>query len=282
MKTNSAHLRWACTLLAVLLLAATLSACNGTEETSEETARSASAPTQKPAPPQTSEPTQTPEPTEAPAPTETAEPTQTLEPTQTPEPVPESGRMSLDEYAAFCADFDSGETTEEEGEITYGEFSDGLAVLIGLLESVNPPQEVSEWHEALLTNQRELKSAIDEYTGSKEDPIDIERFFALIVSYHEGLSETLRAMDPALRDWLVAAGCIDEEMAAAASAWLDESIEADEDGEEIVRQELVVGTGVEVPVDEASETDHFFFRAEEGKTYLIETVWEGTDILYFA
>ena len=112
-------------------------------------------------------------------------------------------------------------------------------------------------------------------TDRRDDPIDIERFFALIVSYHEGLSETLRAMDPALRDWLVAAGCIDEEMAAAASSWLDESIEADEDGEEIVRQELVVGTGVEVPVDEASETDHFFFRAEEGKTYLIETVWEG-------
>ena len=122
--------------------------------------------------------------------------------------------MTLDEYAAYCAELDSGETTEEEGEITYGEFSNTLNVMIGLLEPVNPPQELSDWHLALLTNQRELKAEIDAYPGSKNDPIDIERFFSLLMSYHEGLSETVRAMDPALRDWLVAARCIDEEMAS--------------------------------------------------------------------
>ena len=87
-------------------------------------------------------------------------------------PAPESSRMSLDEYAAFCAELEAGETTEEEGEITYGEFSAGLQLYIGLLESVNPPEEVSDWHNTLLTSQRELKAAIDEYPGSKDDPID--------------------------------------------------------------------------------------------------------------
>lgn len=122
--------------------------------------------------------------------------------------------MSRDEYAAFCAEVDSGETTGEEGEITYGEFSEGLAVLIGFLESVSPPAEVNAWHQALLTNQTELKAEIDAYTGPKTDPIDIEEFFSLLMSYHESLGETVRTMDPAIRDWLVAARCMDAEMAS--------------------------------------------------------------------
>jgi len=273
MKTNSAHLRWACILLVVLLLVAALSACNGTEENSEETARSASAPTQTPAPTQASDPTQTPEPTDTPAPTPTSEPT------HTPAPAPESSRMTLEEYAAFCAEFDSGESTEE-GEITYGEFSDGLGVLIGLLESVNPPQEVSDWHQALLASQRELKAAIDEYPGSKDDPIDLERFFTLIMAYHERLSVTIQEMDPALRDWLVAAGCIDEGMAAfAASAGGDEAFGGSEESEETERVALTVGVRMEGPLNKAGETDHFSFRAEEGKEYLIEATWEGTSSL---
>lgn len=121
--------------------------------------------------------------------------------------------MSRDEYAAFCAEFDSSETTEE-GEITYGEFSEGLAVLIGFLESVSPPAEVTDWHQALLTNQRKLKAEIDAHPGPKSDPIDIESFFSLIMSYHESLGQTVRAMDPALRNWLVSARCMDAEMAS--------------------------------------------------------------------
>ena len=191
-------------------------------------------------------------------------------PTSTPMPAPESSRMSLDQYAAFCAELEAGETTEEEGEITYGEFSAGLQLYIGLLESVNPPEEVSDWHDALLASQRELKAAIDEYPGSKDDPIELERFFSLLVTYHEGLSKTARDLDPALRDWLIAAGCMDEDLAAASfDAWPD-------GGNGVIeREELTVGVGVEGALDETSETDYFIFRAEAGKEYLIEAVWEG-------
>ena len=173
-----------------------------------------------------------------------------------------------------CAELDAGETTEEEGEITYGEFSAGLQLFIGLLASVNPPQEVSDWHNTLLTSQRELKAAIDEYPGSKDDPIDIERFFTLLVAYHEGLSKAARDLDPALRDWLIAAGCMDEDLAAASfDAWPD-------GGNGVIeREELTVGVGVEGALDETSETDYFIFRAEAGKEYLIEAVWEG-DLLH--
>ena len=244
MKTNAGHLRGATILLAILLVAATLSACTPTEEPSEETALS------------------------TPMPTSTLMPTPM--PTSTPMPAPESSRMSLDEYAAFCAELDAGETTEEEGEITYGEFSAGLQLYIGLLASVNPPQEVSDWHNTLLTSQRELKAAIDEYPGSKDDPIDIERFFTLLVAYHEGLSKTARELDPALLDWLIAAGCMDEDVAAASfEGWQDGGNGA------IEREELTVGVGVEGALDETSETDYFIFRAEAGKEYLIEAVWEG-------
>ena len=77
MKSNSAHLRWACILLVVLLVAATLSACNGTEKSPEEAARSLQVPTQTPAPTQVSDPTPTPEPIETPVPTQTPAPTPT-------------------------------------------------------------------------------------------------------------------------------------------------------------------------------------------------------------
>ena len=229
-----------------------------TEEPSEETALSTPMPT--------STPMRTPMPTSTLMPT----PVPTLMPTSTPMPAPESSRMSLDEYAAFCAELEAGETTEEEGEITYGEFSEGLEMYIGLLESVNPPEEVSDWHDTLLASQRELKAAIDEYPGSKDDPIDIERFFTLLVAYHEGLSKTARELDPALLDWLIAAGCMDEDLAAASfDAWPD-------GGNGVIeREELTVGVGVEGALDETSETDYFIFRAEAGKEYLIEAVWEG-------
>ena len=262
MKTNAGHLRGATILLAILLVAATLSACTPTEQPSEETALSTPMSTSTPMP--TAMPTSTPMPTPMPTP----EPT--LMPTSTPMPAPESSRMSLDEYAAFCAELEAGETTEEEGEITYGEFSAGLQLYIGLLASVNPPQEVSDWHNTLLTSQRELKAAIDEYPGSKDDPIELERFFTLLVAYHEGLSKTARALDPALLDWLIAAGCMDEDVAAASfEGWQDGGNGA------IEREELTVGVGVEGALDETSETDYFIFRAEEGKEYLIEAVWEG-------
>ena len=254
MKTNAGHLRGASILLAILLVAATLSACTPTEEPSEETALSTPMPTS----------------TLMPTPMPTSTPMPTLMPTSTPMPAPESSRMSLDEYAAFCAELDAGETTEEEGEITYGEFSAGLQLYIGLLASVNPPEEVSNWHNTLLTSQRELKAAIDEYPGSKDDPIELERFFTLLVAYHEGLSKTARELDPALLDWLIAAGCMDEDVAAASfEGWQDGGNGA------IEREELTVGVGVEGALDETSETDHFIFRAEAGKEYLIEAVWEG-------
>ena len=104
--------------------------------------------------------------------------------------------MSLDDYAAWCAEFASAETTEEEGVITYGEFSETLALMIGLLEPMNPPQEVAAWHQALLSSQRDLKTKVDDYSGAKSDPIDIELFFSLLMSYHQSLAETMRALGP--------------------------------------------------------------------------------------
>ena len=135
MKGSAGSLHRTCILLAALLIAAALSACVGNEGSPEAA----------PSPP-------------------TMQTAITLEAlTATPDPTtfstaaPARGgdRMSLDEYAAFCAELEAGETTEEEGEITYGEFSEGLELYIGVLESVSPHEEVSVWHKALLASQRE-------------------------------------------------------------------------------------------------------------------------------
>ena len=209
MKTNAGHLHWAGTLLAILLVAATLSACRGVEESSEETARPTPVPTSLPTP--------------------------------TPPPASGSARMSLDEYAAFCAEIEADETTEEEGLVTYAELLQVMENTIGLLESINPPEEASVWHNALLASQRETKAAVDEYPGSKDDPIELEQFFSLAMAQYESLSEAIQEMDPAFRDWLVAAGCIDEEMAAATSdAWWDDVTE-EIDGEELTIGAVVKG-----------------------------------------
>ena len=63
---------------------------------------------------------------------------------------------------------------------------------------------------------------------------------------------------------------MDEDLAAASfDAWPD-------GGNGVIeREELTVGVGVEGALDETSETDYFIFRAEAGKEYLIEAVWEG-------
>ena len=63
---------------------------------------------------------------------------------------------------------------------------------------------------------------------------------------------------------------MDEDVAAASfEGWQDGGNGA------IEREELTVGVGVEGALDETSETDYFIFRAEAGKEYLIEAVWEG-------
>ena len=177
--------------------------------------------------------------------------------------------MSLDEYAAFCAEIEADETTEEEGQVTYAELLQVMENTIGLLESINPPEEASVWHIALLASQRETKAAVDEYPGSKDDPIELEQFFSLAMAQYESLSEAIQEMDPAFREWLVAAGCIDEEMAAATSdVWWDDVTE------EIEGEELTIGAVVKGSLDEAGVTDHFFFRAQEGMEYMIEAVSE--------
>ena len=81
----------------------------------------------------------------------------TLMPTSTTMPAPESSRMSLDEYAAFCAELEAGETTEEEGEITYGEFSAGLQlyiVAVGVGESSTGSERLAQY-------------VVDESTGTE-------------------------------------------------------------------------------------------------------------------
>ena len=270
MGTQLARPRWILFLLALLLTTAALSACNRGEGPDVEIVQTAPAETQAPAA------TATP----LPAATNTPPP----EPTNTPPPAPTParGQMSLDDYAAWCAEFASAETTEEEGVITYGEFSETLALMIGLLEPMNPPQEVAAWHQALLSSQRDLKTKVDDYSGAKSDPIDIELFFSLLMSYHQSLAETMRALDPEILDWLITAGCIDEEMAAAAESaglW-DDAPALPETTDDVERTALTIGVAMEGPLTAADPTDYFVFDAEEGKEYLVETVWTGYERMH--
>ena len=71
-------------------------------------------------------------------------------PTSTPDTqVQDTFRMSLDEYLAFCGGTES-EVVAFEEYISLREFSAALGNFTAQMESMDPPAEVADWHDAVL------------------------------------------------------------------------------------------------------------------------------------
>ena len=70
---------------------------------------------------------------------------------------PSSSQLSFGEYLAVCAGPASGAIDEE---ITLKEFAAALGEFTERLESVEPPEEVTDWHNAVLVYQRALKMGV--------------------------------------------------------------------------------------------------------------------------
>ena len=179
---------------------------------------------------------------------------------------------------AFCGGLET-ETADFEEDVSLREFSGVLGdsigllesveppeeVAIGLLESVEPPEEVAEWHDAVLVYQRAIKESLDDYSGSgegqSEDEYILTTLFPVGLRYQPQIDQAIGGMDTEVRSQMIAAGCIDEETAGSVQM-------------EVERGEVPVGGRVEGSLDEPNETDSFLFEAESGEDYLIEVAWE--------
>ena len=251
--------RWTGILLVFLFLVTAVAACSREQDDAEDSSADSSA--NSSAPTETLVPTDTPMPAATPAPTATAVPTI----------APAHSAMSSDSYAEmFCDDTGS----EEIENITYSQLSAEVTGSIEMLESMGPPQEYAGWHEAFLSFGIAQLKALEDHAGAEDDLVSEAFFFEVLMpltfQLQSDLAAAVTAMDAEARARLAAAGCDVDAMASAPEDF--GTIEGDI---ELEMQELIVGAPVAGTLEQEGESDLYYFRAEEGQTYLIEAQWEG-------
>lgn len=161
---------------------------------------------------------------------------------------------SLDEYLmAVCGGQE--ELADWEEDVSLREISAGLEQHIEIMESLEPPAEVSDWHDAGLAFQNAFKQTVDHYLedpqGQSEDEFLFSMFFSLASDFAP-VEEAIAAMDPDVRSRMIEAGCIDEETTTTI---------------EIEAPTIGVGDNSEVPLDTGPDSPTG-----------VSAVWEGAAI----
>ena len=123
---------------------------------------------------------------------------------------PASSRLSFGDYLAVCSIPTSG---VNEGEYTLEDFSAALGEYSERLESVEPPEEVAQWHTAVLAYQKALKMKLDEgpQEGQSEDEHLLATALTIALNHQAGLNEAIMGMDAEVLARMVEAGCIYED-----------------------------------------------------------------------
>ena len=154
-------------------------------------------------------------------------------------------------------------TAWEEGE-SLREISSGLEQHIEILESLEPPAEVSDWHDAGLAFQRAFKETVDDYLEDSKGLSEDEFLFSMFLTlapHFQPVEQAIAGMDPDVRSRMTEAGCIDQETSDA--------IPVQEE-----RAEIGVGDTLAGSLDDPNEADLFQFQAEAGVEYVIEVAWQ--------
>ena len=174
--------------------------------------------------------------------------------------VQDTSRISLDEYMAICGGPES-EAADFEENISLKEFSAALGNFTKQLESVEPPEEVADWHDAVLVYQRAVKESLDDYSevgeGQSEDEYILTTLFPLAFEYQPAIDAAISGMDADVYERMVAARCIDDELAGEHAPQIDVTV-------------LTVGESIEATVDSPDLPNVYSFQAEEGERYKIE------------
>ena len=120
--------------------------------------------------------------------------------------------MTLDEYVEAC-----GASTEVEldEDFSLEEFLAASEEQMRVLGSIQPPDEIAEWHNALLASQEDLLDALEDSSDSEGGGLSEEVLFGVVFSlafeHGQAIEDALSAMDPEVRDQLGAAGCLGDE-----------------------------------------------------------------------
>ena len=121
--------------------------------------------------------------------------------------------MSLDDYLAICAGPTPGQT---DAELTLAGFATVMGEFTEQLEAVEPPEEVTDWHDAVLVYQRAVKEALDDAPGpgegESEDLYILGVLFPVGLQHQPAISEAIEGMDRDLVARMLEAGCIDEDI----------------------------------------------------------------------
>ena len=185
------------------------------------------------------------------------------------QPQTDSG-LSLEDYLDICA---IGETeTAIQEEVPLDELARSFQEQAELLESVEAPAEVADWHDAVVVYQGAVAEAFEGYLedpqGQSEDEFLLTTVLSLAIEYQPDIDRALAEMDSDARARLLEAGCIDEESAEEHSG-LGMQVE------EVEREEIPFGVALERSLDEPEEKDTYEISVEAGETYLIEVSWQG-------
>ena len=134
-------------------------------------------------------------------------------PTSTPaNRVQDTSPTSLDDYLAICAGITSGPT---ETGVTLEEFSAAWEEVTEQLDAANPPDEVADWHAAVLVYQRAVMEVLDDAPrraeGVSEDEYIISVLFPVALQHQPDVTEAIKGMNPDLIARMIEAGCIDED-----------------------------------------------------------------------
>lgn len=132
---------------------------------------------------------------------DTAEAATERETSETPE-ASEPSPMSLDDYAAFCAEHQGAVIAEGA---TNGELAAEVAGSIALMETINPPPEVAELHYASLAYAISVKSIADSHP---QDEVANPAHFLVLVPQLEALEGSRDGLAPEVREQLTAEGCL--------------------------------------------------------------------------
>ena len=121
-----------------------------------------------------------------------------------PRSVPGLSPMTLDEYASRCAEYADDEIASDA---TNGEVSDELARSIEVMESIDPPPEVADYHNETLALGKALKRLVDLQPGGEmANPFA----FLILLPQMQKLEDTMNNLDPEVRRTLAAAGCAED------------------------------------------------------------------------
>ena len=122
--------------------------------------------------------------------------------------------MSLDEYVEVCG---APTPVDSDEEIDLEAFSAAVVEQIGVLGSIEPPEEVAAWHDALLAYLRALQDTLDDAPdgeGAELDEFLFSAVFSLAFEHGAALEGAVGAMAPEVQERLRAAGCLDDEESA--------------------------------------------------------------------